>query len=170
MDNKICLVVNSGLLYQHSGEKWGISFMLIGEYRHNIDDKKRLAIPASWRKELGRKLVVTRGLDNCLFVYTKTEWQKVAEKLSNLSMGQSDTRSFSRFMFAGAVETEMDATGRILIADFLKDFADLKSKVVIVGVNNRLELWDEKRWKEHTERIEKQADILAEKLGEIGVF
>jgi len=144
--------------------------MLIGEYRHTIDEKKRVAVPAGFRKEIGKKVVVTRGLDNCLFVYPVSEWHKVAEKLGGLSMGQADTRSFTRFMFAGAVETEIDGMGRILVPDFLKEFADLKSKVVIVGVNDRLEIWDEKRWKDHTDRIEKQADILAEKLGEIGVF
>ncbi|HYC82932.1 MAG TPA: division/cell wall cluster transcriptional repressor MraZ [Candidatus Paceibacterota bacterium] len=144
--------------------------MLIGEYRHTIDDKRRVAIPAGFRKEIGKKVVVTRGLDNCLFVYPLAMWQKVADRLSGLSMGQADTRSFSRFMLAGAIETEVDSMGRILVPDFLKDFASLKQKVVIAGIHDRLEIWDEARWKEHTERIEKQADVLAQKLGEIGVF
>jgi len=144
--------------------------MLIGEYRHSIDDKKRVAIPAAFRKELGKKVVVTRGLDNCLFIYTISSWQKFTDKLDTLSHGQADARSFNRFIFGGAVESEIDALGRILIPDFLKDFACLKSKVVLVGINERVEIWDEKRWKEYTERIEKQADSLAEKLGEIGAF
>ncbi len=144
--------------------------MLIGEHRHTLDDKKRVAIPANFRKEIGKKVVITRGLDNCLFVYPLNRWERVAEKLSNLSMGAADTRSFNRFMLAGAVEVEVDAIGRVLVPDFLKDFAGLKVKVVIAGIHDRLEIWDERRWNEHTAKIEGQADQLAEKLGEIGVF
>ena len=144
--------------------------MLIGEYRHTIDAKKRLAVPAAFRRELGRKVVITRGLDNCLFLYPKQSWQKLSEKLSQLSLGQADTRSFNRFMFAGAVEAEVDALGRVLIPDFLKSFANLSAKVVVAGVGARVEIWDEKRWEENTGQIEKKADLLAEKLGEIGVF
>ncbi len=144
--------------------------MLIGEYRHTIDAKKRVAVPANFRKELGKKIVMTRGLDNCLFVYPLASWQKVSEQLKGLSMGQADARGFNRFMLAGATPTDIDGMGRILIPDYLKDFADLKTKVVIAGINDRVEIWDEKRWKDYTERIEKQADALAEKLGEVGVF
>ena len=144
--------------------------MLIGEYRHIIDAKKRIAIPASFRKELGKKVIITRGLDNCLFVYQLSAWKKFAEKLDTLSHGQADARGFNRFIFGGAVESEIDALGRVLVPDFLKDFAKLKSKVVVVGINERVEIWDEKHWKEYSERVEKQADALAEKLGEIGVF
>jgi MraZ protein len=144
--------------------------MLIGEYRHTIDIKKRIAVPAAFRKELGKKVIVTRGLDNCLFVYPLAFWHKFTEKLDTLSHGQADARSFNRFIFGGAVESEIDSLGRILVPDFLKDFAGLKNKVVVAGINDRVEIWDEKRWKEYTERIEKQADALAEKLGEIGVF
>lgn len=144
--------------------------MLIGEYRHSIDAKKRVALPAKFRREIGKKVVITHGLDNCLFVYPMKSWQIVAEKLSAMSIGQSDTRGFNRFMLAGAVETDVDSMGRILIPDFLKEFADLKSKVVVAGIHNRLEIWDEKRWKEYTAKIEKQADVLAEKLGEVGIL
>lgn len=144
--------------------------MLIGEYRHTIDDKKRVAIPAVFRQELKSKVVLTRGLDNCLFIYPLPAWKKVAEKLSALPMGTADSRSFNRFMLSGAMEAEVDALGRILIPDFLKDFAALKTKVVIAGVYDRLEIWDEKRWQEHTLRVEKRADLLAEKLGEIGAL
>ncbi len=144
--------------------------MLIGEYRHSIDDKKRVAVPASFRKELGKKVVITRGLDNCLFVYPVASWQKMAGKLDSMVMGKADSRGFNRFLLAGATETEVDSMGRILIPDYLKEFADLKSKVVMAGINDRVEIWDEKKWKEYTAKIEKQADALAEKLGEIGVF
>lgn len=144
--------------------------MLIGEYSHTIDDKKRLSLPAKFRKELGRKVVVTNGLDKCLFVYTQAQWKKVAEKLSELSMGQANSRSFNRFLLGGAVETEVDSLGRVLIPEFQRKFAGLNSKVVIVGVHNRLEIWDEVGWSEYKSRVEKEADILAEKLGEVGAI
>ena len=144
--------------------------MLIGEYRHTIDPKKRIAVPATFRRLVGRKVVITRGLDTCLFVYPVKLWATMVEKLSHLSMGQADTRGFNRFMLAGAVESEVDTMGRVLIPDFLKEFAGLKVKVVVAGVSDRIEIWDEERWKEHMAKIEKQADVLAEKLGEIGVF
>ncbi|PIR45491.1 MAG: division/cell wall cluster transcriptional repressor MraZ [Candidatus Vogelbacteria bacterium CG10_big_fil_rev_8_21_14_0_10_50_13] len=144
--------------------------MLIGEFRHSIDDKKRVAVPRAFRQELGKKVVVTRGLDNCLFLYPKAEWQKMSEKLASLPMGQANSRGFSRFVFGGASEAEIDSLGRVLIPDFLKKFAGLATKVVLAGVNNRVEIWDEYRWDEHTKAIEREADRLAEKLGEIGIF
>jgi MraZ protein len=144
--------------------------MLIGEYTHTLDPKKRLSMPSKFRKELGRKVVVTRGLDNCLFVYPPKEWQKISEKISELPMGQADTRGFGRFMLSGAVEVDVDTAGRILIPDFLKNFAQLKNKVVLAGMYTRIEVWNEKNWSEYKGRIEKQGDQLAEKLGEIGVL
>lgn len=144
--------------------------MLIGEYRHTLDPKKRLSLPSKWRKELGKKLVVTRGLDNCLFVYPFREWQKITDKVGQLPLGQADTRSFNRFFLSGAVEVEVDSVGRILVPDFLKDFATLGTNVVLAGVNDRIEIWDEKKWNEYTRKIETEADALAEKLGEIGVL
>ena len=144
--------------------------MLIGEYAHILDPKKRLSLPSKFRKELGRKIVVTRGLDNCLFIYSLKEWQKISEKLGELSIGQADTRGFNRFMLSGAVEVDIDAAGRILIPDFLKDFAGLKNKVILAGIHTRVEVWDETAWNAYKKRVEKQADALAEKLGEIGVI
>jgi MraZ protein len=144
--------------------------MLIGEYSHSIDAKKRLSLPSKWRKELGKKLVVTRGLDNCLFVYPLKEWRTITEKIGRLPLGQADTRGFNRFFLSGAVEVEVDGVGRILIPDFLKDFARLISKVVLAGIHDRVEIWDEKQWTEYKRKIEGQADALAEKLGEIGVL
>jgi MraZ protein len=144
--------------------------MLIGEYKHTLDPKKRLSLPSKWRKELGKSLVVTRGLDNCLFVYPLKEWKKITEKIGQLPLGQADTRSFNRFFLAGAVEVEVDSVGRILVPDFLKDFGRLDSKVVLAGIHDRIEIWDENRWEKYKRSIEKQADSLAEKLGEIGVL
>ena len=144
--------------------------MLIGEYKHTLDPKKRLSLPSKWRKELGRELVITRGLDNCLFVYPLLEWEKITEKIGQLPLGQADTRSFNRFFLSGAVEVEVDTVGRILVPDFLKDFATLATNVVLAGIHNRIEIWDENRWTEYKRKIETQADALAEKLGEIGVL
>lgn len=144
--------------------------MFIGEYTHTLDTKKRMSVPSKLRKELGKKVVVTHGLDGCLFIYPMKHWDKVSQRLSELSMGQADTRGFSRFMLAGAVEVDVDSVGRILIPDFLKSFANLKNKVVFAGVHDRIEVWEEKAWTKYKERIEKQADSLAEKLGEIGAI
>ncbi|MFQ5661911.1 MAG: division/cell wall cluster transcriptional repressor MraZ [Candidatus Paceibacteria bacterium] len=144
--------------------------MLIGEYTHTIDPKKRLSLPSKFRKELGKKVVLTRGLDNCLFIYPISEWKKISTKLAELPIGQSDTRGFNRFMLSGAVEAATDSLGRILIPDFLRDFASLKDKVVLAGVQSRVEVWDEKKWREYKDRIERQADNMAEKLGEIGIL
>ncbi len=144
--------------------------MLIGEYIHTVDDKKRISLPVRFRKEVGKKLVVTHGLDNCLFLYPLAEWKKISEKLGNLGIGQKDTRGFNRFMLAGAAEIEVDSIGRILIPEFLKEFAALGTRVVFTGVHNRIEIWNEKRWNDYKKRVLSQADQLAEKLGEIGVI
>ena len=144
--------------------------MLIGEYKHTLDPKKRLSLPSKWRKEIGKKLVVTRGLDNCLFVYPIAEWKKITDKVSELPLGQADTRSFNRFFLSGAVEVEVDSVGRILVPDFLKDFGKLDAKVVLAGIHDRIEIWDETRWEAYKKSIEAEADSLAEKLGDIGVL
>lgn len=144
--------------------------MLIGEYQHTIDTKKRLAVPAKLRKELGERAVVTRGLDNCLFLYPMAEWQKLTEKLAQLPMGTGDTRSFLRLMLAGAAEVELDQLGRILVPDYLKNYAGLKQRVTIAGVYNRLEIWDEERWNGYKANVEKNTDMIAEKLGELGLY
>jgi len=144
--------------------------MLIGEFTHNLDEKKRVAVPAKFRKEIGKSAVITRGLDNCLFVYPLKEWEEVAERLSSLPSGKSDNRNYARLFLAGAVDVSLDSMGRILIPDYLKKFAGLKDKVVITGVYKKLEIWDEDAWEKYKNRIEKQTDILAEKLGEMGIY
>lgn len=144
--------------------------MLIGEYTHTIDNKKRLAVPAKMRKELGEGAILTRGLDKCLFLYPMKEWQKLTEKLGELPMGQRDTRGFLRLMLAGAVEVEFDQLGRILVPDYLKEYAGLKQKVAIAGIYSRVEIWDEKKWTEYKEEVEKNTDMIAEKLGELGLY
>ncbi|PIR70682.1 MAG: cell division/cell wall cluster transcriptional repressor MraZ [Candidatus Niyogibacteria bacterium CG10_big_fil_rev_8_21_14_0_10_42_19] len=144
--------------------------MLIGEFQHILDSKKRVALPAKFRKELGKKAVITKGLDKCLVVYPLKEWEKVAEKLAGLPSGQTDVRKFQRNMLSGAAEVVCDALGRILIPDNLKQYAELGEKVVIAGVYKRLEIWDALKWAEYKVEIEKQTDVLAEKLGEVGAY
>lgn len=144
--------------------------MLIGEYLHTLDSKKRLSLPSKFRKEVGRKVVITRGLDSCLFMYPLAAWQKIAEKLSTLPVGQADTRGMSRFILSGAIEVEVDAAGRILLPEYLKEFADLKSRVVLAGVSDRIEIWNEKTWEEYKRRIEKGADQMAQTLGDMGIL
>jgi MraZ protein len=143
--------------------------MLIGEHTHNLDAKKRLAIPAKFRKELGEGAVLTRGLDACLFVFPLQQWHQLAEKLANLPMGQQDSRSFGRLLLSGAVEVEFDTLGRVLIPEYLKQYAGLARSVVVAGVYNRLEIWNEEKWKAYKSNLEKNSDNIAEKLGELGV-
>ncbi|MEI7480037.1 MAG: division/cell wall cluster transcriptional repressor MraZ [bacterium] len=144
--------------------------MLIGEYTHTIDDKKRVSLPVKFRKEMGKKVVVTPGLDGCLFVFTLSQWTKISEKLSQSSMLQADNRSFNRFMFGGAVEIAVDSIGRVLLPDFLVDRASLKTSVAIIGVQDRVEIWNDSAWSEYKKVVEKQADSLAEKLGGVGIL
>ncbi len=144
--------------------------MLIGEYTHSLDDKNRVSLPAKFRKELGSKVVVTNGLDSCLFVFSEKEWKKFSEDLAKLSLVEGDKRKFTRFMLGGATEADVDSAGRILLPDFLKDFAKLKSKVVVAGVYSRAEIWSEKAWSDYKKGVEKDIDVLAEKLGEVGAL
>jgi MraZ protein len=144
--------------------------MLIGEYTHTLDDKNRLSLPAKFRKELGSKVVVTNGLDACLFIFSVKEWASFSEELSKLSLVQGDKRKFTRFMLGGATEVEVDSIGRILIPDFLKEFGKLKNKVVVTGVHSRAEIWSEKAWSDYKRAVQKDIDVLAEKLGEVGAL
>lgn len=144
--------------------------MLVGEYKHTIDGKKRLAIPAKFRKEIGDRAVLTRGLDGCLFLFPIAEWQVLAEKLGKLTIAQQDTRGFVRLLLSGASEVEMDQLGRILVPDYLRDFAGLIKSVVIAGLFNRLEIWDAEIWKSYKSNMEKNSDKIAERLGELGVI
>jgi len=144
--------------------------MLIGEYNHTLDNKKRVAVPAKLRKDLGEKVVLISGEDNCLFVYPMSEWQKLTEKLSLLPQGKKETRDYLRHTFSAAVEVELDHLGRILVPDYLKEKAGLKQRVVVAGVYNRLEIWDAGRWTNYKAETEKNTDMIAEKLGEMGLY
>lgn len=144
--------------------------LFIGEYPYSIDPKKRLAVPSKFRSDLKNKVVITRGLDKCLFIYPMKVWNELAGKLGTLPVGESGTRSFIRLMLAGAVDVETDKQGRILIPDFLKDYAGLNKNVIVAGVYNRLEVWDEKKWVAYKKNAEKNTDEIAEQLGKLGVY
>lgn len=140
--------------------------MFIGEYLHTLDTKNRVSLPAKFRKELGRAVVITRGLDHCLFVYPKKAWAKEAASRAVHAGGTAAARGLARLFLAGAMEAEVDSAGRILIPDHLKSFAGLNSKTVFAGVASRIEVWDEDTWKKYTAEIERDADAFAEKLGD----
>ncbi|MBP9822303.1 MAG: division/cell wall cluster transcriptional repressor MraZ [Candidatus Pacebacteria bacterium] len=143
--------------------------MLIGEYKHNLDAKKRLSIPSKFRKELGEGAVITRGLDNCLFVFPSAYWAKLAEKLGNMPLVQQDSRSFARLLLSGAMEVEFDGLGRILVPEYLKTYASLKKVAVVAGLYSRLEIWDDEKWENYKANLEKNSDSIAEKLRELGI-
>ena len=143
--------------------------MFIGEYHHQIDDKGRLAVPTKFRNDLVKGAVVTRGLDSSLFLLPWEEWGKLAEKLSSLPLGRANSRAFARLMLAGAMDVKLDKQGRFVIPEYLRDYATLKKKTVIVGVNTRLEIWDEQTWNAYRTQTENDAGSIAEQLGELGI-
>lgn len=143
--------------------------MFIGEYKHNLDAKGRMAIPAKFRTILESGAVVTRGLDNCLFLYSKEAWEKIAKKLADLPVSQAKARSFSRLMLAGAMEVDFDNQGRITLPEYLRSFASLDKKTIIAGLYDRLEIWDEEAWNKYKTGAESESTEIAEALGELGV-
>ncbi len=144
--------------------------MFIGEYQHILDGKKRVAIPSKFRVKFRKGAVITRGLDKCLFVYPKLEWEAIAEKLGTMPVGERKTRSFVRLMLAGAVDVELDSQGRVLVPEYLKKYAKLSRKVIIAGLFNRIEIWDEKAWDAYKRSAEKNQDKIAEQLGKLGMY
>ncbi|HHU64195.1 MAG TPA: division/cell wall cluster transcriptional repressor MraZ [Clostridiales bacterium] len=143
--------------------------MLIGEFQHTIDVKGRLIMPARFRDELGDAFVLTKGLDNCLFIYPKTEWQVVQAKLKALPLTNKDARAFVRFFFSGATECETDKQGRVLIPSNLREHARLEKDVVIIGVANRAEIWSKELWDAYNSNPNLSYDEIAEKMEELGI-
>jgi MraZ protein len=139
--------------------------MLIGEYRHTIDGKGRLALPTKFRNVLSQGIVVTRGVDRCLFVYPKETWKTLAARMAGLPMNQKNTRAFARLMLAGAMDIPLDSQGRVMLPDYLRSYARLGKNVVIAGVYDRLEIWDERLWQAYTKRAERQSENIAEAIG-----
>ena len=143
--------------------------MLLGEYKHNLDTKGRVAIPAKFRDKFISGAIVTRGLDRCLFVFGKAEWETLAQKIISLPLAQSDSRAFARLMLSGATDVELDSQGRILLPDSLRSYAGLKKEIVVTGMYTRVELWDADTWNAYKTKTEGAADEIAEKLSEIGI-
>lgn len=145
-------------------EERGEASVFMGEYQHNIDEKGRLTIPAKFRDGLGSAFVVTRGLDQCLFVYPMEEWQILSKKLKSLPMMKSDARAFTRFFFSGATECELDKQGRVNIPNNLVDHAKLEKDCVVLGVSNRVEIWSKEVWAGYAQASEESFNEIAEKL------
>ncbi len=141
--------------------------MLIGEYHHNIDEKGRLIIPSKFREEIGNSFIVTRGLDGCLFVYSNLEWEKIIAKLKTLPFTKKDARTFNRFFLSGATVCEFDKQGRINIVNSLIEYADLKKECVIIGVNDRLEIWSLEKFNSLISANEDKLSDIAENLFEV---
>lgn len=146
------------------------SIMFIGEYEHNIDPKKRLAMPSKFRTKLGKTVVVTRGLDKCLFVYPMSAWKELAQKLGTMPIGEASTRSFVRLMLAGATDITMDKQGRIVLPEYLREYAGIGKSVTVAGLYNRLEVWDQKKWSSYKKKAESNTDKVAQQLGELGIY
>lgn len=140
--------------------------MFIGEYHHNLDQKGRIAVPVKFRANLGSSAIITKGLDSCLFVFSKEEWNKMTEKLSALPVSSSSARAFSRQLLSGAMEVEIDKQGRALLPGYLREFAQLKDAVVMTGVLNRVEIWNKQGWATYSQEAEKNSSDNAEKLAE----
>lgn len=143
--------------------------MFIGEYTHSLDTKGRIALPVKFRQKLVVGAIITRGLDRTLFIYNKTDWEVLAQKLIALPLSQAKARAFARLMLAGAMEIEFDNQGRVLVPEYLREYAGLKKQVVFAGLYNRIEIWDEATWKSYKSKTEASSDEIAEKLGELGI-
>ena len=168
MVKKILLPVEGGRIFallteykRKSGTKWGVVgenagkvgwlIMFMGEYQHSLDDKSRITIPAKFREGLGSSFVMTRGLDACLFVYPRDDWNIMEQKLRSMPLSRSDARQFIRFFFSGAAELDLDKQGRVLIPATLRDYAGITQDCVVIGVGARVEIWDAVKWKSYSE-------------------
>ena len=147
------------------GEKWGIS-MFIGEYHHSVDDKGRLIIPSKFRDELGTKFIITRGIENCLFVYSMESWEKIVNKLETLPFTKKDARAFIRFFLSGDSEAEFDKQGRINITSPLISYANITKECVVIGTGDRLEIWSEESWNDFFTSAKDSMSDIAENLFE----
>ncbi len=143
--------------------------MFIGEYTYNIDNKGRISIPAKFREQMPDGVVITRGLDHCLWIYTKDEWSKIAAKLAALPISQKKSRAFARLMLAGAWDCELDKQGRIMVPDYLQTYAHLNKNAIIAGLYNRLEIWNEDVWQEYKAQTEAASDDIAESMADLGI-
>lgn len=151
-----------------NGKKWEI-FMFLGTYYHSIDDRGRISVPKKFRDELGGVAIVTRGLDGCLFLFTREAWTKVEQKILSVPLTRADARSFARLVLSGAMEVALDRLGRILLPKYLSEFANLTSEVAILGVGERIELWAKSKWESYSQNLESKGEEVAERLSELGI-
>lgn len=143
--------------------------MFVGQYSHSLEEKGRLAVPKKFREELGKKAVLTKGLDGCLFLFSFEKWREFEEKLAQMSLTKRNSRAFARFLTYSAAEVEFDRQGRALIPEHLRSFAGITKNVVVAGALERIELWDKKRFDKYLSRIEKDSEKIAERLEELGL-
>lgn len=143
--------------------------MFYGEYQHTVDPKGRVIVPSKFREGLGENFIVTKGLDNCLFAYSKEEWANLEAKLRALPFTDKDVRAFVRFFFAGACECELDKQGRILIPQNLREYASLEKDIYVIGVSTRVEIWDKSKWDVYSSDDNVSADSIAEKMALLGI-
>lgn len=169
MGNVSCILYVRSPSIHDSISFFRTSYMFIGEYQHNIDEKGRIALPSKFRAKLADGVVITRGLDRCLFLYTREEWATLAEKLAALPITQRNTRSFARLMLAGAMDLDLDKQGRVVLPEYLRSYARLSKQVVVAGLYGRLEMWDAKAWQAEKAQLEDESDEIAEQLSELGV-
>ncbi len=139
--------------------------MFMGEYQHTMDTKGRLFMPARFREELGMRFILTKGLDQCLFVFPMQEWTLLEQKLRSLPVTMKEARAFSRFLFAGATDCELDKQGRILIPAHLRDYAGLEKEAMVIGVSSRVEVWAKEAWQTYNEESLNSLEDIAEKVG-----
>lgn len=143
--------------------------MFIGEYNHSLDEKGRMNMPVKFRSDLTGGAVVTRGLDHCLFVYPKQEWKLMASRLAALPISQKNSRAFARLMLAGAWDVMLDGQGRVMIPEYLRHYASIEKHIIVAGLYNRIEIWDEDAWREYKDTAEKGSDEIAESMGSLGI-
>ena len=143
--------------------------MFIGEYQHTLDSKGRVIIPSRFRESLGDGFVMTKGLDNCLFLYPRSEWSILEEKLKALPLTNRDARAFIRFFFSGAAECTIDKQGRVLIPSNLREHSRLEKDVVVIGVSTRMEIWSKEEWDSYNNDDNLSYDNIAEKMAELGI-
>lgn len=154
-----------------NGRKWEKveHNMFIGTYYHSVDSRNRISVPRKFREQLGRRVVVTRGLDGCLFLYAKETWARMEAVLTQTPLTRQDARSFTRLMLSGAVVVEIDKIGRILVPGYLKEYAKLKNEAAILGVGERIEIWNKDQWETSEKKLEQDSEAIAERLSELGI-
>jgi len=158
------IILAKWFIVVESGEEWGESGMFLGEYQHSIDDKGRIIIPAKFREALGSDFIITRGLDNCLFVYPRSEWTQLEQKIKSLPSMAANARAFSRLLFAGASECEWDKQGRVNVPSHLREYAKLEKECTVIGVSTRVEIWNKTLWEQYSRASQESFNEIAEKL------